>query len=319
MSDKTVYSSSSRTAPTLGASIDIAGVVALSIFSAILLSLQLELPIAVKALVALPFLLFLPGYAVVSALFPAARGAQTSGTFEVGVTEPTLAERIALSFGLSLAIVPVVGVIVDAVWALTVVPVLAGVTVCTVLAGFAAFIRRTRLPETQQFSVIVALQSVSLGLGNRPATKLFFVGAILLTVAALGASSVVAITDDGSGVTEFYLTTEGPDGDQVMATEETVGNDSTHNLVVERSGVSSEEHTIVVMTYIPTDDGTTDWRTLDEMTVTLDENGVGTVTHDVQVERGDRPLVLTYLLYEDEPPDEPSQRNSLRWLRVRLR
>ena len=54
----------------------------------------------VRVVFGLPFVLFLPGYALISALFP-------------GKEDLDGVERIALSFGLSIAVVPLIGLVLN--------------------------------------------------------------------------------------------------------------------------------------------------------------------------------------------------------------
>ena len=53
-----------------------------------------------RIILGIPFLLFFPGYALMAALFP-----KREGMYGV--------ERIALSFGLSIAVVPLIGLILN--------------------------------------------------------------------------------------------------------------------------------------------------------------------------------------------------------------
>jgi len=310
MSDRNVHSSGVAV-PPLASTLDVAAIVLVALLGAIVFSLPLELPVAVRAALAIPLLLFVPGYAVVAALYPAAhrRGARDS-------IEPTPIERVALAIGLSLFIVPLVGVAVDAVWSLTLVPILDGVAALTILAGVVALVRRRRLPASDQFTATAPLRRVLGGATERPKTQAFLLVAVLLSVVAIGASGVVA-TDDDADVTEFYLTTEGPDGQQVMATNETIGNESVHRLVVESTDPATN-YTVVARTGVVLDRGVVERRTIGRTSLTLGANGTGSTVHHLELQRVERPLELTYLLYEGTPPEEPSRETATRWLRLRI-
>lgn len=312
MSDGTVHSSPVG-APSLRGALDVALVVVLALLGAVVLSLQLGLSFVLRGALVLPLLLVVPGYAVVAALFPGAHGTPTGGT-----VDPTLAERLGLAVGLSVAIVPAVGVVVDAVWSLTLVPVLDGIAAVTIAAGVVALVRRTRLPVAERFRATAALQSVFGGARDRPKTQLFLLAAVLVSVVAIGASGVVATTGDDQGVTEFYLTTEGPGGEQVLATNDTIGNESVHNLVVHDADAPRSSYTIVARTGVITASGVTDRQTLGQTTVTAGPDGTARTTYDLDLERGERPLVLTYLLYEGDAPAEPTRDEAVRWLRVQI-
>jgi len=312
MSDRTVRSSSVG-APSLGGALDLALTVGLALIGAVVLSLQIGLPPVVRGAIVLPLLLVVPGYAVVAALFPGAHG-----TSPTSVVEPPLVERLGLAVGLSIAIVPAVGIGVDAVWSLTLVPVLDGVAAVTIAASVVALVRRTRLPIRERFRATAAIQAALRGAHDRPKTQLFLLTAVLLSVVAIGASGVVATTGDGQGVTEFYLTTEGPDGQQVLATNETVGNESVHRLVVRSPDAPQTRYTVVARTGVITTSGVTDRQTLGRTAVTTGPRGTARTTYDLALDRGERPIELVYLLYEGDPPAEPTRNNAVRWLRVQI-
>jgi uncharacterized membrane protein len=313
MSDKTVQPSSVVGVPSLAANGDIAAAVAIALLGAVVLSLRPGLPFAVRAAIVVPLVLFVPGYVIVGALFPAEKGVQTARV------EPSLVERFGLALGLSIFVVPVIGVVVDALLSLTLVPVLDTIAAVTIAAGVIALVRRAQLAPAKRFHTTRAIRTAFSGARERPLTQLFLIGAVLLSVVAIGASGVVATTGSDDSVTQFYLTTEGPDGGQLMATAETIDDDSTQQLTVESPADPLGEYTIVARTGVVADGDVTEQRTVGQTTVTLGENGTATTTDDLELDRDGRPIVLTYLLYEDEPADTPTRENAVRWLRVRIR
>jgi hypothetical protein len=79
------------------------------------------------------FVLFIPGYVAVEALFP--KGRELDGI-----------ERLALSVGLSLALVPLVGLLLNYTpWGIRLDPIMVSLTVLTVGLALVAFVRRFRL------------------------------------------------------------------------------------------------------------------------------------------------------------------------------
>lgn len=79
------------------------------------------------------FVLFIPGYVALEALFP--KGRELDGI-----------ERIALSVGLSLALVPLVGLLLNYTpWGIRLDPIMISLTVLTVGLALVAFARRFRL------------------------------------------------------------------------------------------------------------------------------------------------------------------------------
>ena len=96
----------------------------------------------VRVLLGLLLVLFLPGYSLVAALFP--RRDDLDGI-----------ERIALSFGLSIAVVPLIGLALNYTpYGIRLVPLLAGLSVFTILLALAAGVRRRGVvSEAERFVV----------------------------------------------------------------------------------------------------------------------------------------------------------------------
>jgi uncharacterized membrane protein len=159
---------------------------------------------SVRAILGLPLVLFLPGYSSIAALFPAKSDLD-------GI------ERTALSFGLSIAVVPLIGLGLNYTpWGIRLLPILICLSVFTFIMCGLAYLRRARLSETEAFAVPFRETAVSLktGILDRPASKLdkaltvFLVLSILLSVATL--IYVVVTPKEGEHFTEFYILR--PDG-----------------------------------------------------------------------------------------------------------
>ncbi len=150
-------------------------------------------PAAVRVVLGLMFVLFFPGYALMAALFPRRQD-----------LEPV--ERIALSFGLSLAIVPLVGLLLNYIpWGIRLWPILISLSIfvglCTVVAAF----RRVTLPQEEAFVLTLPTELTHL----RHLNILSVVSALVLTasLAALGTAIYLAATSSGRSekFTEFYV------------------------------------------------------------------------------------------------------------------
>jgi uncharacterized membrane protein len=87
--------------------------------------------------------LFLPGYSLIAALFP-------------GKDDLDGIERIALSFGLSIAVAPLLGLALNYTpFGIRLVPILIVLSVFTVSLAVVACVRRLGLPEGERFVVRV--------------------------------------------------------------------------------------------------------------------------------------------------------------------
>ncbi len=211
------------------------------LLAAILLALATLLftltPLGSMAVVRIPLgllmVLFVPGYSLIAALFP--KKTDLDGT-----------ERLALSFGLSIAVVPLIGLGLNYTpWGIRLTPVVISLAIFTILMALAARLRRQSLPEEERFSVEFRKNADSLkrefaaGDNNRldRALSILLVLSILLSIAAL--VYVIVTPKQGEKFTEFYIL--GPGGRAYdYPTSVLAGNNST--LIV---GVVNHEYTLV--------------------------------------------------------------------------
>ncbi len=86
-----------------------------------------------RIILGLPFLLFLPGYTLITVLFPRKRILD-------GI------ERVALSFGLSIAVVPLSGFVLNYTpWGIRLYPILISLTIFLIITSVIAWYWRQRL------------------------------------------------------------------------------------------------------------------------------------------------------------------------------
>jgi uncharacterized membrane protein len=89
------------------------------------------------------FALFFPGYALLSAIFP--KQGKLGGI-----------ERIALSFGLSIAVVPLIGLILNFTpWGIELYPIVISVTIFILAASVVGWYRQRKLEPDQRFKVVL--------------------------------------------------------------------------------------------------------------------------------------------------------------------
>ncbi len=97
----------------------------------------------VRIILGLPLVLFLPGYSLIAALFP--RKDDLDGI-----------ERIALSFGLSIAVVPLLGLALNYTpFGIRLSPVFTLLSVFTISLAISAYVRSSMIPEEDRFSVVI--------------------------------------------------------------------------------------------------------------------------------------------------------------------
>ncbi len=148
---------------------------------------------ALRIALGLLFVLFLPGYALVSALFP--RQGNLGGI-----------ERTALSFGLSMVVTPLIGLILNYTpWGISVYPILTSVTVFILVASAVAWYRQQRLPPAERFSIAVNISLLQWG-KMRSMDKVLSISLVVAILAALGSLGYfIAIPKESERFTEFYI------------------------------------------------------------------------------------------------------------------
>jgi uncharacterized membrane protein len=170
------------------------------LFLSVILALLIVLDLGetVRIALGLPFVLFSPGYTLVAALFPARDDLN-------GV------ERIAFSFGLSIAVVPLLGLILNYTpWGIRLYPILLTLLVFTTLLSVITIYRRNKLSSEKRFKVSLNIQTTRWGSLSRldKILSAALVGAIIF---AVGSLYYVATTPKaGEKFTEFYIL--GPGG-----------------------------------------------------------------------------------------------------------
>jgi uncharacterized membrane protein len=290
-----------------------------------------------RIVLGLPYVLFVPGYALIAALFPESRERLSENRTEEELEDDERGidgiERVALSFGLSIAVVPLIGLVLNFTpWGIRLLPILISVTGVTVVLAAVAAHRRAQLEESERFRV--PYRTWAAGARNElfepesrtdAALNVLLVVSILLAVGSVGYA--VAVPGQGEQFTELYLLTEDESGELVAnnyPTEFTTGETKTlyvgignhegeavqYTVVSQLQRVEVRNNTTLVRDrrelsrYSPTVPANSTWRTQDSVTPTM---------------TGDR-LRLTYLLYKDSPPSTPTVNNSYRevhlWVNV---
>jgi len=170
-----------------------------------------------RLVLGLLFVLVAPGYALVAALFPERRrvtvvrkGEDAEATEEVKEGLDAV-ERIALSLGLSIAVVPLAGLALNFTpWGIRLVPILATLAGFTLAACAVAAWRRARLPASERFVVAFDLSPPSWR-GQSPLDKALTLGlALAVVIAGAALAYVLATPREGESFTEFYVL--GPTG-----------------------------------------------------------------------------------------------------------
>lgn len=275
----------------------------------------------VALVVGLPFVLLVPGYALVAAVFPGA-----------GEAAPTPAAttswlgRLGLSVGGSVVAVAVVGGVLDfTVWGFQRTAVVAGLCLFTLAAVAVAWYRRAQVPidrraGTDWASLVAGARAIILGDGP---VGVALTLAVLLSAA--GAVGVVAQESTERGVvTEFYVLGQDESGELVAEnypSNVTVGEPMTVGIGLGATGSGPLAGSVVASLERVTREGDRvrirESRRLDQFNMTAPAGETVVRRHTVQPPvAGDR-LRLTYRLYR-QGTDSPLRQVHV-WLTVRPR
>ncbi|NUC72785.1 DUF1616 domain-containing protein [Haloterrigena sp. SYSU A558-1] len=291
----------------------------------------------------LAFVLFVPGYAFIAALFPEAGDDPTGDPEADGDSDGDLAdganrgplpvgpllddrsgidgiERVALSFGLSIAVTPLIGLVLNFTpWGIRLGPIMLAISVFTVGAAAVAAVRRWELPPDERFRVpyrawYAAGRAELLEPDTRAdaALNVVLVLSLLLAVGSVGYA--VAVPPDGEQFSAVYILTEDDDGELTAdnyPTEFTQGE--SEEIVL---GVDNHEHRTVDYTAVlveqrvsVADNETTveEQRELDRFETRLGHNESWHHQHELEPTMTGENVRLVWLLYPGgDVPEEPS-------------
>lgn len=141
----------------------------------------------------LPFVLFFPGYSLIAALFP-------------GKKDLDGIERVALSFGLSIAVAPLIGLALNYTpWGIRLHPIAISLLAFILLMSYIAITRRKRLPEDERYLVALDIELPRWRELSR-VDRILSVALIASIGFAIGALAYVIVTPKvGERFTEFYI------------------------------------------------------------------------------------------------------------------
>lgn len=345
-------------APVRNLPADLAATIALTGLTVLVVVLPGLRETPLRILLGLPFVLFLPGYAFIAMLFPEAGSGPTAASPAAESSDPRTPtttpaadqeaaaadaasrspsrdggidgiERVALSFGLSIAIVPLIGLVLNFTpFGIRLAPILVSVSAVTVLCAIGAAYRRWDLPPEDRFTVPyrdwwAAARAELLAPEDRTdaALNVLLVVSVLLAVGSV--AYAVAVPPQGEAFTEFYLLTETDDGELVAAEypeELTAGANTTLTVGVGNNEHQPMDYTVVVQQQrVEVINNSTRVRERAELAryqTAVAANETWHHQHTIQPTfTGDR-LRLQYLLYRGAPPATPTNATAYRELHL---
>lgn len=319
---------------------DLSAVIILVIITNLTVFLPIVRETPLRVIFGLAFVLFLPGYAFIAALFPEAGTGPIHGDDEDADIEERKGgrlrdrgidgiERVALSFGLSIAIVPMVGLILNFTpWGIRLVPIVVSVSGFTVVCTGVAARRRWELPTEERFRVpydawLASARTEVFEPETRSDAALNVLLALSIVLAVSSVGYAVAVPKQGEQFTEFYLLTENESGDLVAANYPTEFELGERKSVV--VGIGNHEHEPMDYTVVVE---LQEVRVENNSTTVLDETELGRLkAHVKHNETWQRPyeikptmtgerLRLLFLLYRGDAHSDPTAENAYRELHL---
>lgn len=317
---------------------DIFGVILIAVIAnlSIILPVVNETPIRIVA--GMLFVLFVPGYALVAALFPEAGDSPTeertgkgtlaesdpdSQTSRLGSTTDhrriDIFERLALSVALSVSVVSVLALVVTlSSVSFGAMSIFLAINIFVIFCTAVASLRRMTLPVDRRFSVpietwIAENRTFSFDSRGEMLLNIVLGASIIFAVGTLGFA--VLSPPDGETFSEFYVLSEDADGELVAAEYPdsfTPGEPEQLHIGIENQEQEHAEYEVVVQLQriegLPTDENVTQRVEIDRFATALAHNETQIIERDLTVTDTltGEDLRLEFLLYRDSPPEEPT-------------
>jgi uncharacterized membrane protein len=152
-----------------------------------------------RFILVLPVILFIPGYCLVAAFFPKE-------------SDIELIERIALSFGLSIAVVPLIGFGLNFTpWGIRLDPIVIALTLFTLVMVLIAYYIRGRLPLNERYRIPFSEIGRNIRKGIFPGSKsrvdqiLTLTLSFIVVIAIITTIYVFTVPKEGEHYTDFFV------------------------------------------------------------------------------------------------------------------
>jgi len=152
---------------------------------------------SLRLILGLPLIFFFPGYTLTTAFYPR-------------VSDLNTIERISLSFGLSIAVVALIGLILNYAWEISLYPILTSLVILTAVMSAFSWYKRRGLIHEEKLCLSIDLSFLKLDNSNKLDRVLFSIMIIAIIGAICTLGYYIANPKVDDAFTEFYIL--GPDG-----------------------------------------------------------------------------------------------------------
>ncbi|MFD1597916.1 DUF1616 domain-containing protein [Halobellus rarus] len=273
------------------------------------------------------FVLFVPGYAVVAALVLPSDGDTAEGrrwpTESTGDADRTFdrLERLVLSFGVSVALTIVVGLALGLVQGrITPTAIFVCLAAVTAAGVGGAAVRRQRSERPFRSPSEAAAEDVRPGISDwttaETAVNVTVAAAVVLAAVSVGLGLGDQREDD---ITGFGLLATDDDGELVASDyPSSLIRGASEPFAVQIDNREGEQVTYTVVVLLQRYEGgeSVEETELQQFAATLEDGETRRVNHSVTPEVGSGNYRLTYLLYADSPPTNPSVETAYREVHI---
>lgn len=251
-----------------------------------------------RSILGVLLILFLPGYSLIAALFPKKGDLKSI-------------ERFALSFGLSIAVTPLMGLILNYTpLGIRLEPILISVSMFTLLMGIIAFIRRIRIPDEEKFNVEFKKHYNSLMKSFKDESKgskiLSIILLLSIVLAILATTYLIVVPKEGEKFTEFYIL--GPNGNvSDYPTNLTAGQDGNVTIGIINHEYANVNYDMVIKL---------NNQTIDNETITLSNDQSYAKPFKFTASSPGQNQELEFLLYKS-PDDNTVYRSLHLWINTK--
>ncbi|MFP9192479.1 DUF1616 domain-containing protein [Natrialbaceae archaeon A-CW1-1] len=278
----------------------------------------------IRLVAALAFVAFLPGYALVSVLFPVAARARAVGSQSMSENRPggiDVVERVALGLGLSIAIVPMIVLVLPLTeWGLEIGSVVGALALVTLVLAQLGVIRRLRVPESDRFSV--SLTAFRNRLSHAVGTGTTRASAVVLAITVIAAIGMLlyafAAPMAAGGFTQLGIYTAHDDDELVADMPSTVapGSEIPITFQIHNNEGQEMEYTLVMQEQVVEDGEVVERITHREVTVISRSTDAGQITAErtvTPVSEDGETVRIAVMLFEDDAPATPSMEDAMEY------
>jgi len=276
----------------------------------------------VRPIFAVVFVLFVPGWTLMAALFPETRAESVDDPND-STRSTTGIERIVYSLILSFVVSGLVGITLNFTeYGVRRLPVLTGIVGITLLLVGIAVLRRLNVPMERRFAPSLTAAWSRVGTSDRSAESgVSFAPTLAVAFAVLVVASsitfAVTVRDDGEQFTELYVLSENDQGELIAAGQEmsfTEGETRTLTVGIENREDELVDYTLITeVQQISSSNGSVmQTRQVGRSTYSVGEGEAVRFRSQVPLNVTGERVRLVYFLYAGDPPSDPTVVNAYR-------